>query len=554
MQRNTISNLVEYISAEKPSIWLILSLFFVASISIPLLAIFISSIKVDYLIWQHINNYLIKSYILNSIFLVLGVAFLTTVIGVSTAWWITFYNIPCKNLLSILLVLPIALPPYAMAYCYADLTDKGGFINALFEFLNLENFFFLIPSVRTLSGAIFILSLTLFPYVFLITKYAFNSNSMKTLESAANLGASRIKLFLKFAIPISRPAIVAGITLVMMESLADFGVVHYLGVNSLSVGIYKAWFGFDDISSSARLASLLLIFSLGVILTEKYLRKNKKENYVSYGKQHNIRLLFSTKLLLPTIFVAIIIFLSLLVPISWLFSNVFLHDFQNIEDILISTFNSLKLAMIGAFLIVVFATIIAFTKRIYNANFLSFILNFSKVGYAAPGIVVAIGIITPTLYLDKKINYFFNLLDKDVGLIISSSLTILIFSYLVRFLSVAYNPIEAGMDKISKKIDYSALNLGASKNTLFFKIHFPMISISCLVGFLLVFIDILKELPLTLILRPFNFNTLSVATFEYASSEQLILASLPALLITLIGLLPLIFINRVVSNRLDKEK
>ena len=554
MWRDTISNLVEYISTEKPSIWLVLSIFFVVIISIPLLAIFLSSIKVDYQIWKHINDYLIKSYVVNSVLLVIGVAILTTIIGVSSAWWITFYDIPFKNILSILLVLPIAIPPYAMAYCYADITDKGGIINYLFEFLNVDNLFFFIPSARSLPGAIFVLSLTLFPYVFLITKYAFNSNSMKTLESAANLGASRIKLFLKFAVPISRPAIVAGITLVIMESLADFGVVHYLGVNSLAVGIYKAWFGFDDLNSSARLASILLIFSLVVILTEKSFRKNKKENYVSYGKQNNISLLFSTKLLLPSILVLTVIFFSLFIPFSWLISNVLLHDLKNIKDVLISTFNSIKLALIGASLIVTFATIIAFTKRIYKTNFLSFVLNFSKIGYAAPGIVVAIGIISPTLYLDKKINYIFNLLDKDVGLIISSSLTILIFAYLVRFLSVAFNPIEAGMDKISKKIDYSAFNLGASKNSLFFKIHFPMISISCLVGFLLVFIDILKELPLTLILRPFNFNTLSVTTFEYASSEQLILASLPALLITLIGLLPLIFINSLVSNRLDKEK
>ena len=174
------------------------------------------------------------------------------------------------------------------------------------------------------------------------------------------------------------------------------------------------------------MASILLIFSLVVIL-EKSFRKNKKENYVSYGKQNNISLLFSTKLLLPSIFVLTIIFFSLFIPFSWLISNVLLHDLQNIKDVLISTFNSIKLALIGASLIVTFATIIAFTKRIYKTNFLSFVLNFSKIGYAAPGIVVAIGIISPTLYLDKKINYIFNLSDKDVGLIISSSLTILIF-------------------------------------------------------------------------------------------------------------------------------
>ena len=199
--------------------WSMGSFFFSLVVSIPLLAIFFSSIKVNSEVWSHIYDYLLISYISNSLILVIGVVALTLFIGVLAAWFIVFYDIPFKKLLSTLLILPIAIPPYAIAYCYADITDKGGSINNFLSFINLGEFSILTPTVRSLEGAIFILSLTLFPYIFLILKYSFQNNALKTIESAANLGASRIKLFLNFALPISRPALVAGITLVIMESM-----------------------------------------------------------------------------------------------------------------------------------------------------------------------------------------------------------------------------------------------------------------------------------------------------------------------------------------------
>jgi iron(III) transport system permease protein len=534
------------------NIWLISSIFLAFLISIPLLVIVFSSIKVNNQIWNHIYDYLIFFYLSNSLFLLLGVSLLTCLMGVLAAWFIVFYNIPFKKLISTLLILPIAIPPYAMAYCYADLTDKQGVINNIFFILFSNQASDILPSFRSLFGAIFVLSLTLFPYVFLIVKYSFQNNALKIIESAANLGATKLKLFFNFALPVARPALVAGIALVVMESLADFGVVHYLGVNSLSVGVYKAWFGFDDINSSARLALILLTFTLSIILIEKYFRRKKRENYATFGSYSDFNILFNSKTIFPIIFLTILIALSLIIPISWLISNLKLHNFENLNEIISAALNSIKLALFGALIIVTFATIIIFAKRISKLDFLSFILNFSKIGYAAPGIVIAIGIITPTIFLDKKINSIFNYFGKDVGLIMSGSIAILIFAYLVRFLSVAFNPIESGMEKISEKIDYSALNLGASKNDLFFKVHFPMIFTTCLIGFLLIFIDILKELPITLILRPYNFNTLSVLTFEYASSEQLVLASLPSLLITAIGLVPLIFIDKIINYRIGK--
>ena len=522
------------------------SFFSAIIVSIPLIVIFSSSIKVNYEVWDHIYNYLILSYISNSLILVVGVVILTLFMGVLSAWFIVFIMYLIK-IYCLLLVLPIAIPPYAIAYCYADLTDKSGSIFYILSLINLKEFS--IPTVRSLMGSIFILSLTLFPYIFLILKYSFQNNALKVIESAANLGASKIKLFFYFALPISRPALVAGTTLVVMETLADFGVVSFLGINTLSVGIYKAWFGFDDLNSSARLSAILLIFTLSIIFIEKYIRRNKKENYNSFGQNIDVNSFFSSNMTFPIFFLYMIIFLSLITPLCWLITNVSLNSFDSVNNIIYASFNSLKVAFIGALIIVTFAIFIIFAKRIFKTNILSFIINFSKIGYAAPGIVIAIGVISPSLFLDKQVNYLFSYFGKDVGLLVSGSITILIFAYLVRFLSVAFNPIESGLEKISEKIDYSALNLGASRNTLLFKVHLPMIMTACLIAFLLIFIDILKELPITLILRPFNYNTLSILTYEYASSEQLTEAALPALLITIIGLLPLILINRILNRK-----
>ena len=528
------------------------ALCFAIIVSLPLLVIFISSFKVNYEIWTHIYDYLIISYVFNSLVLVISVVALTLFIGVLAAWFIVFYNVPFKKLISTLLVLPIAIPPYAVAYCYADITDKGGSIDNILSAMNLGEVYLSMPTVRSLMGSAFILSLTLFPYIFLILKYSFQNNALKIIESAANLGVSKIKLFFNFALPISRPALVASITLVIMETLADFGVVSYLGINTLSVGIYKAWFGFDDLHSSARLSVVLLIFTLSVILFEKFLRRNKKENYTTLGQYTEVNSLFNFKTTLPACFLFLVVFISFIVPICWLIANVSLQSLNSVSGVLYAAFNSFKVAFIGAFTIISFAIFIIFTKRIFKINTLSFIINFSKIGYAAPGIVIAIGVISTSVFIDKQINQFFLYFGKDIGLILSGSIAILIFAYLVRFLSVAFNPIESGLEKISEKIDYSALNLGANKKTLLFKIHLPMIISSCLIAFLLIFIDILKELPITLILRPFNYNTLSVLTFEYASSEQLAQAALPALLITMIGLLPLIFINKILNYKEGK--
>ena len=334
--------------------------------------------------------------------------------------------------------------------------------------------------------------------------------------------------------------------------MADFGVVHYLGIESLSVGIYKSWFGLGDFSSAARLASILFILSFLVLTMESLFRKKNESKYFSFDISTKETKIFSNNPITPFVIIFTLVLLTLIIPVLWLIYNSIslLH-----ENILILTYfikasiNSILLALLGGALLTSFAAIICFTQRIYGGS-LNLFLNLSKLGYASPGIVIALGVITPIIYFDKKIIQFSEILNfNDVGLIISGSFFILLFAYLTRFLSVALNPIEAAYQKVDKKIDFAAANLGAKRNDLFFRIHIPMLTTSFLIAFLLVFIDIIKELPATLILRPFNFNTLSILAFEYASSEQISMAALSSLLIVVFASVPLILIYIMFNSK-----
>ncbi len=531
------------------NIWLIFSLVATFLVILPISSIWYAALDVDSRVWNHIYKYLFLGFSINTLILVLGVALLTTILGVTAAWLIAFENFYFRKILSYLLIFPIAIPPYAVAYCYADITDKGGLLSNFMELVNISQFDIFVPSVRSITGVIFVLSITLFPYVYLITRYSFEFNSRKIIEAATNLGISNKKLFFKCSLPLARPAIIAGLALVIMETMSDFGVVHYLGVDSLSVGIYKSWFGLGDFNSSARLATILFIFAFFTLFLENLLRNKKEEKYFSYSKDFSEINTYRKKSLTAFLIILFLTSITLFIPIMWLISNAFSAIFENITILglfLKESLNSIMLALSGSILIIIIAAIICFTQRIYGGP-LNFFLNMAKVGYASPGIVIAIGVITPIMYFDRAINKLFLNFNYDVGLIVSGSLFVLVFAYLTRFLAVAFNPIEAAYQKVNRKIDSAASNLGANNNTLFFKIHIPMLASSFLIGFLLVFIDILKELPATLILRPFNFNTLSILTFEYASSEQLQMAAIPALIITILAIIPLTLVHLILK-------
>ncbi len=527
-------------------------MFIVFLVATPIITICIKSFDADPLIWQHIIKNFFISYSLNTIILVLFVSMISLFLGLTAAWLSVFYDFYFKKFFSYLLILPIAIPPYSVAYCYADVTDRGGVIFNLLEYLNLTQIHAFIPSIRSVSGAIFVLSITLFPYVYLIAKFSFSNNSRKVIEAAANLGISRVKLFFKCGLPLCKPAIVAGVALVMMESMADFGVVHYLGIESLSVGIYKSWFGLGDFSSAARLATILFILSFLVLSVESLFRRKNEEKYFSYDPSTNNSKIFNNNPLTPFLIILFIVLLALVIPLLWLLYNsvnLIYQDSKLLFNFSRASINSVFLALFGSAIITSLAAIICFTQRIYGGT-LNIFLNLSKIGYASPGIVIALGIITPILYFDKKIIQFLNILNvKDIGLIISGSFFVLIIAYLTRFLSVAFNPVESAYQKLNRKIDFAATNLGAKKNDLFFSIHMPMLFASFQIAFLLVFIDILKELPATLILRPFNFNTLSILSFEYASSEQLSMAAFSSLLIMIFAAFPLILIFKTFTNK-----
>ncbi len=336
-----------------------------------------------------------------------------------------------------------------------------------------------------------------------------------------------------------------------MESIADFGTVYYLGVDTLSIGIYKTWFGFGDLNSAARMSLVLLALSGVLILLEKNNRRGKTNDYPNIKTYNFFSMSFIKKksLVLSLIFSFLTIFLSLIIPILWLIKNSLQANFDEIYySIIPSLINTIYLGLLGSITVVTVALVFCFSSRFFS-GILVVISNFAKLGYAAPGAVVAIGVMIPLTFLDKITNNAtIFLFDLKLGLIFSGTILALIFAYLVRFLSVAYNPIEAAYSKLSINFDSVAFSLGSNLNHTLKYIHIPIIKKSLFIAMLLVFIDIIKELPASLILRPLNFDTLAIVAFEFSSSEQLNNAAFPSLMIFSIGLIPLIILYKKING------
>ena len=433
--------------------------------------------------------------------------------------------------------MPIAIPPYAVAYCYADLTDYSAFFS-----------FF--PSIRSRLGAIFILSLTLFPYVYLICKNAFTNNSMSILESAANLGADRITLFFKFALPISRPAIVASIALVVMETLADFGTVDFFSINTLTLAIFNVWLGMGNASGAAQISLVILIFVFTLLYFEKSARNRREYHIIDRNNiliQRNILKGYKSFIAFTICFIPLLI--GFIIPSIILFYySLLTFDISFDISFYKLIINSFSLSLIASLITVIAAIVIASGQRLYGNKFIIF-TRISLLGYAFPGAVLALGIIIPLALIDNYIDKFFiSYFNISTGLILSGSIFALLFAYLIRFIAIGYGAIESGYTSINKNIDMASISLGAGKIFTIKKIHIPLLKSSILIASIIVFVDTMKELPATLILRPFNFDTLATNVYQLASDELLEQSSLSALTIVLVGIVPLIFLTKKISD------
>ena len=505
---------------------LIISLLIIA----PIFGMIFGNIGIDNQYFKFFSQTELVSYTKNSLFILFSVLFITFFLGTFSAYLVSFYEFPLVNFFKYSLLLSFAIPPYIFGYTLSGFFENYG------TFYSILNYFFdeeivnrILPNLGPYFGSIVSLSLTLFGYIFILTRSSFLNQSKNLIEVGKNLGFTNFDIFSKVILPSARPAIFIGLSLVGMETLADFGTVSFFGLSTFTTGIYNSWFIFDDLKTANVLSFLLLFFILTLFVLESFFRKNMKfHNSTGSLKRKNEKInLKGKKRILAFLFCFTIFLISFLFPLFQMlfWSLTFPNSFDFLEVISMN-FNSIKLIFFASTVIIFLSFFVNFGTRVLKSNVLSFFSNLSIAGYAIPGIVISVAIIT-----------FFSLIDNLLHLSIKSyfigSLAGLIFGYVIRFYSISFNTIKTVYLKINKTIDDSALLLGFDKLKILKKIHFPLLKSHFVFAFILISIEIIKELPITLILRPFNFETFSTKAFNMASNDLIEAAAVPSLFIIL---------------------
>lgn len=498
--------------------------------------------------WSHITSNLLPTYFINSFLLLFGVGIFTFIIGVSMAWIVSIYSFPGRKYFEWLLILPVAFPSYMMGYSYVGILEYTGPIQAFLRNNFDIHFTGPIIDIMNLPGVIFILSMSLFPYVYVICRASFMRQSNEMQEAAFILGSSRFRMFTKVALPMARPAVAGGLALVSMEVLNDYGTVKYFGVDTFTSGIFRAWFSFGDINTAIYLSAILTLFVLILIWLENFQRGNRSWTSQAKSTRPSLRIKPNRRsrwlLTLLSLFVLII---SFLLPLSQLFywaSMTWREVIDSEFGILI--LRSFSLAIGSAVLIAVFSIFLLYAVRLSPLRWTKYITRIASSGYAIPGAVIAVGVMIPMMELDKL---FIWASSNQTGMILSGTIFILVFAYIVRFMAVGYNAIDAGFQKTGASVNEVARSLGASPARTLWKVDLPLIRNSIAAAVLLAFVDILKELPLTLILRPFNFHTLATKAFDMATNEMIAESANASLVVVLTGIIPVIILNSVIGQR-----
>ena len=504
-------------------------------------------------LWGHLSENLLIDYLLNTGMIVISVALLTIVIGVSCAWLVTNFTFPGVNIFKWLLVMPIAIPTYVSAYIYAGLFEPSGMIfDSVENYLGLGKELYDLIELRNIYGVIFILSICLYPYVYLLSYSSFKEQSYCALEVGKSLGLSDKELFSRVSIPLARPGIIAGVSLVMMETLAEFGTMDYYGVRTFTTGIYRTWFAFGDETSALHLASILLTFVFIIIIIEKFSRgKSQYVNTSQKSKKIKARDLNGIYGIYACLWCLLFTLLGFILPVIqllfWL-SETYSYIFEDYYIQVIK--NTVSIATIASIIIVLISIYSSYINRATDNLYIKSSLKIFTLGYSIPGVVIAVGIIIPLTMVD---NFQARIFGSPLYYL-SGSFFALVLCYLVRFSTISYNATESGLGKIKKNIDLTVQSFGLSNFSILKKVHMPIMKTTLITSFILVFVDIVKELPATLILRPFNFDTLAINIYELASSEQLSYIASPSLILILISLIPVILLIRKNINFGDKNE
>lgn len=513
-----------------------------ALIAIPLLPLFTSWSAVDSSIWEHLWQTQLSTLILNTLSLAILVLLGVFLLGVWLAWLVTLYDFPGRKVLQWALMLPLAIPPYILASVALGFTDFGGPLQSILETIGASAKS--LPDIRNTFGVAIVFILCFYPYVYLLTRAALIKNGRSSYESARTLGYSKTAAFWKLIIPMTRPAWMAGLALVLMETLADFGAVAIFNYDTFTTAIYKSWFDLYSLNSAAQLASILLLFVMFALISERWSRGAEGYNQSGSKLAQFRKPLKGWVGILSQIGAWLVclsaFFLPLIQLLIWSFEDVFSGDGFGEKDLhLIS--NTVQLAFYATLAIMLIALILVFTQhqlelRKKMTKFWSFISEINLMGYALPGTVLAVGVVIG-----------FNAIEDFLGLtepLITGGLLVLFFAYAVRFLRMAHNPLHNAMSQIKPTIIESSKLLGADKKERFWRIYLPLIRPGALTALLLVFVEVMKEMPATLLLRPMNWDTLAVRIYELTSEGEWERAALPSVLLVLVGILPVIYLIR----------
>ncbi len=503
-------------------------------------------------IWDHLVSSVLSDYLINSLLLVTGVGLLSLLLGVSTAWLVAMCDFTARRQFEWALMLPLAIPAYIIAYTYTGLLDVSGPVqSSLRELFSLQYGEYWFPQIRSMGGAILMMSLVLYPYVYLLSRAAFTSQSICVLDVSRSLGNTPWQGFARVALPLARPAMVAGVSLVIMETLADYGTVHYFGISTFTTGIFRTWYGLGSLTAASQLASLLLLLVVVLHIVERLSRKRARYHSTSQRHQAIRRYRLSGwRRRLAITWCLLIVLAGFLIPAVWLLVAAISRAGSMLDATFLQTVgNTLALAAMAAVLAVGLALLLAYARRRSQALSTTVAVGMTGMGYAVPGTVIAVGVVVVMAFIDHQlVEPVASALGMDVPLLLSGSVIGLLLAYLVRFMAVALQSVESGLSRLTMSMDEAGRLSGRGSLQLLHQVHLPLLRGSLLTAALLVFVDVMKELPATLILRPFNFNTLAVRSYELASDERLHDAALPALCIVAAGIIPVILLSRSITR------
>ena len=503
-------------------------------------------------IWSHLAATVLPDYVANTLVLCFAVALGVVVVGVATAWLTVMHDFPGRRVFEWALVLPMAMPAYVLAYVYTDFLQFVGplqsFLRELFGWSKADYWF---PEVRSLAGAITMFVFVLYPYVYLLTRTAFAERASGMLEASRSLGFGPWRSFFRLSLPLARPAVAAGTTLALMETLADYGTVSYFGVQTFTTGIYRAWFSLGDRIAAAQLAAALLAFVIVLLLIEHSSRGRSRFHDTS-GRRRPIagQRLPGWRGWLAMVACAVPLGMGFLLP-AWLLLRLVLAevDVQFGTHFVALARNSFLLAGLTAIIAVALAVLLAYGARLSNGRLAPALNRLVSLGYAVPGSVIAVGVLIPVTRLDHWLaGQWQNWFGEQPGLLITGGIAALVYAYLVRFLAVALQSIGTSLAKITVSMDDASRSLGLGQVATLRRVHLPLLRGSLLTAGLLVFVDVMKELPATLVMRPFDFDTLATQAYTLASDERLAEAASVSLAIVTVGLLPLIALSRQISR------